>query len=161
MTPPQFSVAGSRQSHGRTSRRRLLALVALAVPVGCWGDVAAAGSTRPIRFVVPNAAGGTSDLLARLFGAQIAETWDQPVIVDLRPGAAGRIAADVVAHSPTSVLLSATDLTPGLPHELQRSATLLPGQWTPAQIFAPTGYTATVTDSPAGMDAFYRLRVGP
>jgi len=99
MTPPQFSVAGSRQSHGRTSRRRLLALVALAVPVGCWGDVAAAGSTRPIRFVVPNAAGGTSDLLARMFGAQIAETWDQPVIVDLRPGAAGRIAADVVAKA--------------------------------------------------------------
>jgi len=34
-----------------------------------------------------------------MFGAQIAETWDQPVIVDLRPGAAGRIAADVVAKA--------------------------------------------------------------
>jgi tripartite-type tricarboxylate transporter receptor subunit TctC len=49
--------------------------------------------------VVPNAAGGSSDLLARLFAAQLAEAWGEPVITDLRPGGAGRIATDAVAKA--------------------------------------------------------------
>ena len=91
---------GSRQCRRRISRRRLLALAALAAPVGCLARLAAAaGPTRPIRFVVPNAAGGSSDLLARLFAAQLAEAWGEAVITDLRPGGAGRIASDVVVKA--------------------------------------------------------------
>jgi tripartite-type tricarboxylate transporter receptor subunit TctC len=46
---------------------------------------------KPIRFVVANLAGGTSDILARMIGARLTERWKQQVIVDNRPGASGLI----------------------------------------------------------------------
>ncbi|HEV7413410.1 MAG TPA: tripartite tricarboxylate transporter substrate binding protein [Casimicrobiaceae bacterium] len=49
---------------------------------------------RPIRFIIPNTVGGTSDILARLIGARLSDALAQPVIVESRPGAAGRIALD-------------------------------------------------------------------
>jgi tripartite-type tricarboxylate transporter receptor subunit TctC len=41
---------------------------------------------KPIRFIVPYAPGGSTDLLARLIGPRVTESWGQPVIVDNRPG---------------------------------------------------------------------------
>jgi tripartite-type tricarboxylate transporter receptor subunit TctC len=52
---------------------------------------------RPIRLVTPFAAGGGSDLLARLIGPQLTEAWGQPVIVDNRPGGGGTLGAGIVA----------------------------------------------------------------
>jgi tripartite-type tricarboxylate transporter receptor subunit TctC len=54
---------------------------------------------RPIRIVVPFAAGGPSDVLARTVGAKLQQAWGQPVIVDNRTGASGMIGADFVAKS--------------------------------------------------------------
>ena len=54
---------------------------------------------RPIHFVIPNTVGGTSDILARLIGARLSEAIGQPVIVESRPGAAGRIALDHMAKA--------------------------------------------------------------
>ena len=54
---------------------------------------------RPIRWVVPSSAGGGNDQLARLFGAKLAESWGQQVLVDLRPGAAGILGSEIVAQS--------------------------------------------------------------
>ena len=100
MTIQRRFKAGSRRLHGGISRRRLLAAVALTAPMGSVAGLAdAAGSARPVRMVVPNAAGGSSDLLARLFAAQLAEAWGEPVITDLKPGGAGRIASDAVARA--------------------------------------------------------------
>jgi tripartite-type tricarboxylate transporter receptor subunit TctC len=56
--------------------------------------------TKPLRFVVPFAAGGGSDLVARTVAAKITESIGQTVIVDNRAGAAGTIGADIVAKSP-------------------------------------------------------------
>jgi len=88
----------------RASRRRILRLIAIAAPSLCIGRLAFANGvaypTRPLRFVVPNAAGGSSDLVVRLVGARLGDALGQPVIVDLRPGASGRIAMDNVAKSP-------------------------------------------------------------
>lgn len=56
--------------------------------------------TRPIRIVVPFPAGGTSDVLARLIGQKMGETFGQPVVVDNKPGSSGNLGADVVAKSP-------------------------------------------------------------
>jgi tripartite-type tricarboxylate transporter receptor subunit TctC len=56
--------------------------------------------THPIRLIVPFAAGGAVDVLARLLGAKLSEQLGQPVVVENRPGAGGTLAADAVAKSP-------------------------------------------------------------
>ena len=55
---------------------------------------------KPIKIVVPFPAGGTSDVLARLFGQKITESWGQAVVVENRPGSSGNLGADLVAKSP-------------------------------------------------------------
>src|SRR3954465_5191475 len=55
---------------------------------------------RPIRLVVPYAAGGTSDILARQVGPKITEALGQPVVVENKTGANGNVGADFVAKSP-------------------------------------------------------------
>jgi len=55
--------------------------------------------SKPIRIVVPFAAGGTSDILARAIGPRITEAWSQPVVVENRTGANGNVGADFVAKS--------------------------------------------------------------
>jgi tripartite-type tricarboxylate transporter receptor subunit TctC len=50
--------------------------------------------------IIPFAAGGTTDLLARAIGQQLNEAWGQPVISDNRAGANGVIAGEIVAKSP-------------------------------------------------------------
>jgi len=54
---------------------------------------------KPIRIVVPFPASGTSDILTRLIGSKLSESWKQQVLADNRPGANGNIGADMVARS--------------------------------------------------------------
>jgi len=56
--------------------------------------------TRPIRLLTPAAPGGTTDLLARLFGAKLSESLGQQVIVDNRASASGVVAGDMTAKAP-------------------------------------------------------------
>src|SRR5688572_32866205 len=70
--------------------------------------------TKPVRWIVPYAPGGSSDILARLIGQKLAETWGHTVIVDNRPGAAGNIGTEVAARSPAdgyTMLLVASTFT--------------------------------------------------
>lgn len=66
---------------------------------------------KPIRIIVPYAAGGTSDILARQIGLKLAEAWSQPVVVENKPGANGNVGAEFVARSaPDGYTLLLTDL---------------------------------------------------
>ena len=63
--------------------------------------VAAQGyPNKPIRFVVPYAPGGNTDILSRLIGQKLNAAWGQQVIIDNRPGAAGTVGAELVARAP-------------------------------------------------------------
>lgn len=104
-----------------------LTVAALAFPA--HADDAAA---RPIRIVVPFAAGGSTDALARIVGRKLGESLKQPIVVDNRPGAAGAIGADAVAKAPPDglTLLLATTSTHAvlprlrtLPYDAERDFT--------------------------------------
>ena len=59
----------------------------------------AAFPQKPITFVVPYLAGGTTDLVARVVGEHMAHTLGQPVVIENKPGAGGNIGMDAVAKS--------------------------------------------------------------
>lgn len=61
---------------------------------------AQAWPNKPIRYVVPFAAGGTTDILARTIGDKLSIALGQPVIVENKPGAGGGVGAAEVAKSP-------------------------------------------------------------
>lgn len=54
---------------------------------------------KPIRFIVAQAAGSTSDILARIIGQKLNEALGQPVVVDIRPGAGGAIGTEMAAKA--------------------------------------------------------------
>jgi len=82
-------------------RRTLVASLGAApiAPLAARAQTTAEWSpSRPVRIVVPFAAGGSTDVTARLIGEALAERLGQPVVVDNRPGAAGNIASEHVAR---------------------------------------------------------------
>jgi tripartite-type tricarboxylate transporter receptor subunit TctC len=72
--------------------------------------------SKPIRIIVPLAAGGPSDLLARTLGQKFTETWSQPVVIDNRTGANGVVGCEIAAKSPPDgyTLLMGTNGTHGI-----------------------------------------------
>ena len=71
----------------------VLALIASVVAAQPW-------PTKPIKWVVPFAPGGTTDILARTIGEKLSVTLGQPIIVENKPGAGGGVGAEQVAKSP-------------------------------------------------------------
>ena len=70
--------------------------------------------TRPIRIVVGFAAGGGNDIFARLVGQKFSELIGQPVVIENRAGAGGRLAAEYVSHQPAdgyTLLIGASGAT--------------------------------------------------
>jgi tripartite-type tricarboxylate transporter receptor subunit TctC len=90
----------------------LVALAVLAAPLARAEDF----PSRPVHVLVPFPPGGGTDALARIMGPYLSKVWDQPVIVENKPGASGHIGADYVAGSPADgymLLMSSTaSLTP-------------------------------------------------
>lgn len=97
---------------------------------------------RPIRFILPYGAGGSYDAIARLIGKGLTEKWGQQVVVDNRPGAAGRIGMDIAINAAPDgytvlVLGNNQTITPSayknVSYDLIRD-------------LAPVGMVATITD---------------
>ena len=75
-----------------------LAIVAILAPAS--HAVAQAFPSRPVTLIVPFAPGATTDVLARAVAKELTTTWQQPVVVENRPGASGNIGASQVAKAP-------------------------------------------------------------
>src|SRR5690349_20386310 len=77
--------------------------IAAAALVAVAGPAAAAGPDRfpekPVRWIVPFPAGGSVDIVARIVGQKLYETWGRQVVVDNRLGAGGRIGTQLAASS--------------------------------------------------------------
>ena len=83
-------------------RRRFLATIGAAGLASAAGVRAQAQGTwpiRPIRMIVPSAAGSGADLLCRLFSDALGQALLQPVVVDNKPGANGILAADQLVRA--------------------------------------------------------------
>ncbi len=84
-----------------TVRRRTLLAATMAFGLLASGAVAKAQSypNRPIRAIVPFAAGSATDIVARTFADQMTKTLGQSIVIENRPGANGLIGADAVAKA--------------------------------------------------------------
>src|SRR2546430_2563200 len=78
---------------------RLAAAAAFAVLVPSITAPAQTFPSRPVRLVVPNPPGGSIDILARVFANSLQPMWNQPVVVEYKPGGGTVVGTDFVAKS--------------------------------------------------------------
>jgi tripartite-type tricarboxylate transporter receptor subunit TctC len=97
--------------------------------------------SKPIKAIVPFAAGSATDQIGRAFAAKMAESLGQPVVIENRPGANGMIGADLVAKAPADgyTLLFGTNSTNAALKSLVKN---LPYNQDTA--FVPIGYFGSV-----------------
>ena len=94
------------------SRRTVLALAAAiaaaSVTHPSWAEEGNAANypNKPMRMIVGFAAGGGNDLFARLVGQKLAEVLGQPVVIENKPGAGGRLAMEYAMGSPPTATRS-------------------------------------------------------
>jgi tripartite-type tricarboxylate transporter receptor subunit TctC len=78
-------------------QRLLVAALGFGAALVAAGAVAQAYPTKPVKLIVTYPPGGSSDLMARVFGHKLGEIWGQTVIIESKPGAAGSIGMDFAA----------------------------------------------------------------
>src|SRR6516162_6018112 len=83
---------------------------------------------KPVRVIVPFPAGGSADALCRIVGERLSAAWNQPVIVDNKPGAGGNVGAEVAWRAdPDGYTLLCSPPPPlAINHNLYKS---LPYDW--------------------------------
>jgi tripartite-type tricarboxylate transporter receptor subunit TctC len=81
-------------------RRLFIIAFGLAAALAATPALAQAYPAKPVKLIVTYPPGGSSDLLARVFGQKLSEVWGQPVIVESKPGAAGSIGMEYASKQP-------------------------------------------------------------
>jgi tripartite-type tricarboxylate transporter receptor subunit TctC len=134
-------------------RRAVLATLAAGAlsPVAAFAQPAASWPTRPIRVIVPYAAGGVVDVMTRAVTARMSIDLGQPIVVEAKPGANANIGADTVANAPAdgyTLLVSAPFLVAN--PMLETSLRWKPADFVPVARFALSpSYLVVPADSPA------------
>jgi tripartite-type tricarboxylate transporter receptor subunit TctC len=97
--------------------------------------------TRPVTLVVPQAAGGTNDIVGRLVGQKLGEVMNASAVVDNRPGAGGNIGTQLVAKAPKDgyTLLMTISSSQAINPALYKNA-----GFDPVKDFRPVGLIGTV-----------------
>ena len=113
----------------------LACLVAFAAAANVWAQ---AYPDRPVRLVVGFPPGGAADIIGRIIGQKLSETWGEQVVVDNRPGAGSTIGADIVARAApdgyTLLMISSSHAA---------SAGLYKTSYRPVDSFAPVTLVAS------------------
>jgi len=97
--------------------RRLIAVPLCMASIAALAQTARADETfpnRPVRFLIPFAAAGSNDVVARILAHQLTDIWKQQVVADNRAGANGIIGIDMVAKAPAdgyTLLIASTTFT--------------------------------------------------
>jgi tripartite-type tricarboxylate transporter receptor subunit TctC len=111
-----------------------LALAAAATSAQTFPD-------RPISMIVPYAAGGSSDVLARLLGERLTQALGQSIVVDDRSGAGSRIGSELVAHAaPDGYTLLLADMPLAIIPAIQKGV-----RYDPVRDFTPIGLIGTAS----------------
>ena len=79
------------------NKRIFIALISTVLLPAAWGQV---WPSKPIKIIVPSAAGSAPDTMTRLLGIELQKRLGQSVVADNKPGAGGALGADIVAKSP-------------------------------------------------------------
>ncbi len=129
--------------------RRMVCALALSAIANC--AMAQGFPTKPIRIIVPFAAGSGTDILARATGEKLAAAWGQPVLVENVPGAGGTIGIGQVARAaPDGYTLAVVStghvvnpaLYPKLSYDLKDLAGVIPLGTVPSVLIAPADTNA-------------------
>ena len=85
----------------KKSRRQVVATAAVALMALCVGTQAQAQAypNKPIKMVIPYAAGGPMDFIGRTLAPRLAQSLGQPLVIDNRAGAGGNIGGSLAAKS--------------------------------------------------------------
>src|SRR5262245_12779593 len=139
-TPDSWLFASRRPGMTRLLSRRTAACLLAGVAI-CLASLAQAQEwpQRPVRMIAPYAAGGNSDVLARLTAQRLSEAFGQQFVVENRVGGNGMIATETVAHSsPDGYTLLWAALPPIV---IQPALGKVP--YDPVKDFAPVSVVAT------------------
>ena len=122
-------------------KRIVSAFAALTLAVFASAASAQAWPAKPIKWIVPFAPGGTTDILARTIGEKLARALGQPVIIENKPGAGGGVGAEFTAKAPPDgyTIMGGTISTHAINASLYKSLT-----YDPIKDFAPITLIARV-----------------
>ena len=121
----------------------MLAKPVLATLLALAGTAASAQTypDRPITMIVPYAAGGSSDVLARLLGERLAKSLGQQIVIDNRAGAGSRLGTEVAAKAaPDGYTLLLADMPHSIVPAIQKGV-----HYDPVADFSPIGLIGTAS----------------
>jgi tripartite-type tricarboxylate transporter receptor subunit TctC len=98
--------------------------------------------SKPVRFIVPFAPGGQSDVVARTVGQKAGERWGQPVVVENKPGAATTLAANQVANAPADgyTLVVLTSIALSINPTLYKHLNYDPADFVPISLYVKSPF---------------------